>query len=229
LISATHRFLATILTLITLLIASGISWAAEPVVLVVGDSLSAAYGLREQSGWVHLLRERLTNHKPRYTVVNASISGDTTRGGLTRIDKALKQFNPQVVIIELGGNDGLRGMPLNDMRNNLDNMVSAVKQANATALIIGVEMPSNYGPLYTKQFLQVFQDVGRKHNVRVVPSIFAGFSDNRDFFQPDGIHPVASAQPIILETVWKELAPLLEEKPASAFSGRRIANPQSVR
>jgi acyl-CoA thioesterase-1 len=195
--------------LLCLLALANVAGAASPVVLVLGDSLSAAYGLSEKSGWVHLLRERLANHNPRYEVVNISISGDTTRGGLTRVGAALKQYKPRVVIIELGGNDGLRGMPLHATQGNLDDIVTAVKQVRAKPLVVGVEIPSNYGPAYTKQFAQVFQNVAKKHNVPVVPSIMESFSEKPELFQPDGIHPVAAAQPFMIDTVWKGLAPLL--------------------
>lgn len=185
-------------------------WAASPAVLVIGDSLSAAYGLPEKAGWVNLLRERLAKRTPRYEVVNASISGDTTRGGVGRIAAALKQHQPEIVIIELGGNDGLRGLSVSATRNNLDTMVNTVRQVQAKPLIVGIEIPPNYGPIYTKQFAQAFQDVAKKNNVPLVPSLLAGFGEKREMFQPDGIHPIASAQPAMLETVWRALAPLLK-------------------
>lgn len=201
--------LAVVAFALLLLLGQGYARAAIPVVLVVGDSLSAAYGLAEKDGWVNLLRERLTKQSPRYDVVNASISGDTTRGGLTRIDGALKQYKPRIVIIELGGNDGLRGLSIEATRKNLEAMVGAVKEAKAKALIVGVELPPNYGPVYTGQFTQMFQAVGEKNTVPVVPSLLAGFADQRDLFQADGIHPGAPAQPMMMETVWKVLRPLL--------------------
>jgi len=185
-------------------------WAASPAVLVIGDSLSAAYGLPEKAGWVNLLRERLAKRTPRYEVVNASISGDTTRGGVGRIAAALKQHQPEIVIIALGGNDGLRGLSVSATRNNLDTMVNTVRQVQAKPLIVGIEIPPNYGPIYTKQFAQAFQDVAKKNNVPLVPSLLAGFGEKREMFQPDGIHPIASAQPAMLETVWRALAPLLK-------------------
>jgi acyl-CoA thioesterase-1 len=195
-----------------LLLGQGYAWAANPVVLVVGDSLSAAYGLAEKDGWVNLLRERLGKQSPPYDVVNASISGDTTRGGLARIDGALTQFKPRIVIIELGANDGLRGLSLDGTRKNLDAMVSAVKKTNAKVLIVGIELPPNYGPVYGDQFAQLFRSVAQARSVPVVPTLMAGFGDKRDFFQPDGLHPTASAQPVMLETVWKGLAPLLKSQ-----------------
>ena len=186
------------------------AWAAgPPVVLVVGDSLSAAYGLAEKDGWVNLLRKRLAGQSPRYDVVNASISGDTTRGGVARIGAALTQHKPAVVIVELGGNDGLRGLSLDATRQNLDAIVASIKQAKAKALIVGVELPPNYGPAYTRQFAQSFRDAAAKHKAPLVPSLLAGFGDKRELFQADGLHPVASAQLMMLEIVWKELRPLL--------------------
>ncbi|MES2354857.1 MAG: arylesterase [Pseudomonadota bacterium] len=204
------------LALLSFLGSASFASAAAPVVLVLGDSLSAAYGLSEKAGWVNLLREKLAARNPSYDVVNASISGDTTRGGLSRLDAALKQHKPQIVIIELGGNDALRGLSLRTMRSNLDSIVNAVQQAHAKPLIVGVEMPPNYGPVYTKQFAQVFQDIAQKYNIPLVPSIFAGFSNKYDHFQSDGIHPVATAQPIMLETIWKGLVPLLEDVPGKS-------------
>ncbi len=193
------------------LMASGASqaWAANPVVLVVADSLSAAYGLPEKSGWVNLLRQRLAKHKPRYDVVNASISGDTTRGGVARIGAALKEHKPAIVIIELGANDGLRGLTISSAKANLENMVAASKAAGAQPLLVGLELPPNYGSLYTRNFLQMFTEVGKKHSVPVVPSLLAGFGEKRELFQSDTIHPTAAAQPLMLESVWPKLQSLL--------------------
>ena len=186
--------------------------AAAPVVLVVGDSLSAAYGLQEKDGWVNLLRERLAKQSPHYDVVNASISGDTTRGGLTRIDAALIEHKPSVVIIELGGNDGLRGLSLDATHNNLDAMIAKATAARAKLLIVGVELPPNYGATYTRQFAESFESVAKKYKVPLVPSLLAGFGEQRELFQTDGIHPIASAQPMMMETVWKELKPLVRAR-----------------
>lgn len=190
----------------------GHAWAANPVVLVVGDSLSAAYGLAEKDGWVNLLRQKLAKQTPRYDVVNASISGDTTSGGLARINAALEQHRPAVVIIELGGNDGLRGLPLEGTRRNLEGMVRAVKQAKARVLIVGVELPPNYGPAYTQQFAKTFADVASQQHVAMLPSLLVGFADKRELFQADGVHPIAPAQAMMLETVWKALGPLLKQR-----------------
>ncbi|MBA2689704.1 MAG: arylesterase [Burkholderiales bacterium] len=192
--------------------ADSASTKVNPVVLVVGDSLSAAYGIPEKAGWVHLLRQRLAENSLPYDVINASISGDTTRGGVTRIGAALKQYQPAVVVIELGGNDGLRGFPIDSARANLETMVRTARKANAKPLIVGVELPPNYGPVYTRRFAAMFKDVAKKYDVPVVPSLLADFGNKRELFQADTIHPVAAAQPIMLENVWKELQPLLQSR-----------------
>ena len=180
-----------------------------PVVLVFGDSLSAAYGLAQNSGWVSLLAQRLAQRSPPYQVVNASISGETTRGGVARFDQALSQYRPAVVIIELGGNDGLRGLSLSATRDNLDALVRAAKAAKAKVLLVGVELPPNYGSDFTQRFRDNYAQVAKVQRVPLVPSLLRGFDDQRDLFQGDGVHPVAKAQPLMLETVWKELEPLL--------------------
>ena len=194
-----------------LLFSQAIAYAANPVVLVIGDSLSAAYGLQESAGWVNLLRQRLASTSPPYDVVNASVSGDTTRGGVTRIGAALRQYQPKVVIIELGANDGLRGLSIDSMRGNLETMIRAVEKANAQPLVVGLELPPNYGP-YTQRFSAMFADLGKQHEVPVVPSLLAGFGEKRELFQADNVHPVAAAQPLMLESVWVELKPLLRER-----------------
>lgn len=185
------------------------AWAVNPVLLVVGDSLSAAYGLQEKQGWVQLLRDRLAKRTPAYDVVNASISGDTTSGGVARIDAALQQYRPSRVIIELGANDGLRGLPIDATRANLETMVQAVKKAGAQVLLVGIELPPNYGPVFTQRFAQMFSDVAKKYKVPLVPSLLGDFGAKRELFQADNIHPVAEAQPMMMATVWKALQPLL--------------------
>jgi acyl-CoA thioesterase-1 len=207
---------------ICFLMTANIAFAANSVVLVLGDSLSAAYGLPENSGWVHLLRARLSTHNQPYDVVNASISGDTTRGGLARINNALKQFSPEIVIIELGGNDALQGLPLKSSFNNLDMIVNNIKKAGAKPLIVGVEIPPNYGPTYTKRFVKILRDVANKHAIPLVPSIFEGFGYKRELFQPDGIHPIASAQPLMMETVWKGLEPMLKKSFTSPSTQEKL-------
>lgn len=184
--------------------------AAAPVLLVYGDSISAAYGLRTEEGWVRLLAQRLKAEGLDYTVANASISGETTLGGRNRIAGALKHFQPAIIIIELGGNDGLRGLSLDDTRANLVAMIRAARAARAAVLLVGMELPPNYGKPYTEKFRALFADVAKAERVALVPFLFAGFADKRDAFQADGIHPAASAQGQMLDTVWPQLRPLLK-------------------
>jgi acyl-CoA thioesterase-1 len=185
---------------------------SPPVVLVVGDSLSAEYGLARGQGWVALLEKRL---QPRYRhvqVVNASISGDTTSGGRSRIPALLRIHQPAVVVIELGGNDALRGLPLDVSRANLQAMIEASQQAGAKVLLVGMEMPPNYGARYAEQFRQLYVDLARQMRVPLVPFFLKGIADRpdaMDFFQSDRIHPNEVAQPKMLDNVWPALQPLL--------------------
>ncbi|MDH4190917.1 MAG: arylesterase [Betaproteobacteria bacterium] len=183
---------------------------ATPGILVFGDSLSAAYGLAQARGWVALLGERLKRERLDYNVVNASISGETTRGGRSRLRQALEQHRPAVVIIELGGNDGLRGLPVTEIKENLAAMIDAAQQAGARVLLVGMRMPPNYGPDYTQAFGRVFPEVARRKRVALVPFIMKGIADRPDLFQDDRIHPTAEAQPILLDNVWAVLGPLLQ-------------------
>ena len=190
------------------------AWAqnAPPVVLVVGDSLSAEYGLVRGQGWVALLDQRLQNHRSRARVVNASISGDTTSGGRSRLPALLRTHKPSVVIIELGGNDALRGLPLDVSRANLQAMIEASQQAGARVLLVGMEMPPNYGARYAEQFRQLYVDLARQKRVPLVPFFLKGIADrpdSMDFFQADRIHPNEAAQPKMLDNVWSSLQPLL--------------------
>ena len=183
--------------------------ADVPVLLVVGDSISAGYGLGNGEGWVALLAARMREHGFPHRVVNASISGDTTAGGRARLPQLLKQHKPSIVILELGGNDALRGGDLAATRANLDAMVQAVQSAGARALLVGMQLPPNYGAGYVRAFGALFADVAKARNVPVVPFVFEGFADDLAQFQADRIHPTASAQPRILANVWPALAPLL--------------------
>lgn len=182
------------------------------VVLVVGDSLSAEYGLRRGSGWVALLQARLQQQFPGWQVVNASISGDTTSGGRSRLPALLKQHQPDVVVLELGGNDALRGLPLDMTRDNLAHMARASREAGARVLLLGMQMPPNYGARYAQDFSQLFVDVAKAEAARLVPFFLAGVADGPDalrYFQPDRIHPNESAQPRMLDNAWSELRRLL--------------------
>jgi acyl-CoA thioesterase-1 len=180
--------------------------------LVVGDSLSAEYGLARGSGWVALLQARLARDRLPVTVVNASISGDTTAGGRSRLPALLKQQQPQTVVIELGGNDALRGLPLASTRDNLQFMAGAAKAAGARVVIVGMAVPPNYGRQYGEDFIALFGTVAKAQGAALVPFLLAGVADapNADeLFQPDRIHPKAEAHPRMLDNVWPVLRPLL--------------------
>jgi acyl-CoA thioesterase-1 len=184
-----------------------------PVLLVVGDSLSAEYGLPRGTGWVALLEQRLAREKLAWRVVNASISGDTTSGGRSRLPALLKQHRPQVVVIELGGNDALRGLPLAMTQDNLSAMARAAKAAGAQVLIAGMAVPPNYGKAYGESFIALFGTVAKAEGAALVPFLLKGVADgpNADkLFQPDRIHPTAEAHPTMLANVWPALRPLLK-------------------
>ena len=195
---------------------SGVSRAATaaeaPVVLVVGDSLSAEYGLKAGDGWVALLQKRLAEQKKPYRVVNASISGDTTSGGRSRLPVALRTHKPAIVILELGGNDALRGLPLSSTRDNLLTMARAAQEAGAKVVIAGMQVPPNYGASYGKEFEAVFEQVAKQSRAALVPFLLKGVADRADamdWFQGDRIHPLAKAHPLMLDNVWAALKPLL--------------------
>lgn len=186
--------------------------AASRRVLVVGDSLSAEYGIARGSGWVALLQQRLQGHKPAYEVINASISGDTTAGGRARLAALLSQHRPSHVLIELGGNDALRGLPLASTRENLLSMVRATKAAGARVQLVGMQVPPNYGSAYARDFAGLFVEVARAEKTALTPFLLQGVADRpdaMDWFQPDRIHPLAKAHPLMLEQVWQGLKPLL--------------------
>jgi len=183
---------------------------AAPVV-IVGDSISAAYGLAAGSGWVDLLAARLKELRYPQRVINASITGDTTAGGRARLPTLLAQHRPGVVVIELGGNDGLRGGDLKATRENLDAMVAAALRAGAKVLLVGMRLPPNYGPAYTREFEGLFAGIAAARKVPLVPYFFDGFGERNELFQPDRIHPTAAAQPLLLDTVWPKLQPLLHK------------------
>lgn len=182
---------------------------ADQVIAIVGDSVSAGYGLAPGQVWVALLAELLKAERIPYRVVNASISGDTTAGGRARLPAVLSEHRPAVVIIELGGNDALRGSPLASTRANLDAMVVASQAAGAKVLIAGMKLPPNYGPTYVRTFDALFADVAKARKASLVPYLFEGFGEDLAWFQPDRIHPTAEAQPKMLATVWLALKPLL--------------------
>ncbi len=183
--------------------------AAPGKILVFGDSLSAAYGIGQKDGWVALLEARLRESKSEYSVVNASISGETTAGGASRIASVLAEHKPRVVVLELGANDGLRGLPIAQMRANLAAIIKASRGVGARVVVVGMRMPPNYGPQYTREFQDAFGALAREHQAALVPFLFEGFAGERDAFQPDGLHPVAASQPRMLDNVWPVLAPLI--------------------
>jgi len=183
---------------------------APRTVLVVGDSLASEYGIGRGTGWVPLLGARLAERYPNYRVVNASISGDTTSGGLSRLPALLKQHTPAVVVLELGSNDALRGLPLDMTEKNLRAMAQLARQAGAQVLVVGMQIPPNYGRDYTQRFKDVFPAVAQAENARLVPFLMEGIAADRDLFQADGLHPVEAAQPRLMENVWTALEPLLQ-------------------
>ena len=188
------------------------SFAAQAAgsILVLGDSLSAGYGLGQGQSWPALLEKRLREQRLDYSVVNASISGDTTAGGRSRIGAVLETAKPSIVIIALGANDGLRGLPVAAMRDNLHAMIEAARARKARVVLAGMKLPPNYGPDYTRAFEQSYAELAKRHKTALLPFLLDGVAEKRELFQPDNIHPVAEAQPIILDNVWKVLKPQLK-------------------
>jgi len=186
-----------------LLVFNGAATAA-PTILVYGDSLSSAYGIPQSAGWVALLGERLKQRNSNYTVANASISGETSAGGAARIGKALAASKPAIVIVQLGANDGLRGLPVEQMKANLAAIVQASKREGARVVLVGMQLPPNYGVKYVNEFRAAFGNVARDERVAFVPFLLEGL-DKREQFQADALHPAAGAQPILLENVWRKL------------------------
>jgi acyl-CoA thioesterase-1 len=184
--------------------------AAQPVVLIVGDSLSAGYGMAIHENWPRLLEERLAAAGYPHRVVNASISGDTTSGGLARLPGALERTAPSVVVIGLGGNDGLRGIPIPEIRRNLARMIQISLDAGAQAMLAGVHIPPNYGPAYTEAFHAIYHELAKEYGTGLAPFILDGVALDAELMQEDGIHPTAAAQPRIVDNVWPALEPLLD-------------------
>lgn len=186
---------------------------AARTLLVLGDSISAGYGIQRDQGWVNQLRQRLEQRAGDWRVVNASVSGETTGGGLARLPDALAEHRPGVVIIELGGNDGLRGYPVSRIRDNLERMVALSQGAGSRVLLVGMQIPPNYGPRYTRDFAAMYPAVAEARGVALVPFLLQAVALEPSLMQDDGIHPTAAAQPRLLETVWPHLEPLLETPP----------------
>lgn len=181
-------------------------------ILVVGDSLSAEYGLKRESGWVALLKNTLSNTHPNTEIINASISGDTTSGGLSRLKALLERTTPNIVLIELGANDALRGLPLSMTKKNLLAMVQLVKRSGASPIIAGMQIPPNYGREYTMTFKEIFESVAKTENTALIPFFLEGIAEDPSLFQADTIHPNEKAQPILMENVRKILMPMLNQR-----------------
>jgi len=204
--------LTRFLVFLALMLGSAVH-AEERVLIVLGDSLSAAYGIPVDRGWVNLLDQRIRTQGHKYRVVNASIGGETSQGGVTRFAGLLERHNPAIVVVELGANDGLLGYPSSIFARNLVAMADMASSAGARFVLVGIQIPVNYGAAYTQEFNHVFANVANRDDVNLVPFLLEGFAEQLDFFQSDGIHPTVEAQPIMLDNVWEVLAPLLEEQP----------------
>lgn len=197
------------LVVLAMFLFAGSAYSASKTILVLGDSLSAEYGIARGAGWVSLLEKRLQEERIDARVVNASISGETTSGGRARLPALLKQHQPDVVVIELGGNDGLRGLPVNAAQTNLREMIRASQQAKARVLLVGMRIPPNYGREYTERFFAMYASLAREHKTALVPFFLDGVAEKPELFQSDRIHPTAAAQPVMLDNIWPKLQPLL--------------------
>lgn len=185
--------------------------AEPPVILVLGDSLSSGYGLAQGKGWVALLQQRLKEEGYGHRVVNASVSGETTDGGVARLDRALATHRPDIVILELGGNDGLRGLPVSRVEANLALLIQKSRAAGAEVLLLGVRVPTNYGPQYGDSFREIYRELAERYRIGSAAFVNSPLALNMSYFLPDGIHPNAKAQPLLLNNVWGELSPLLRD------------------
>jgi len=184
-----------------------------PVILIYGDSLSAGYGIRLESGWVSLLTQRLATEGYGFRIVNASISGETTEGGLARLPRALLTQQPSILVLELGANDGLRGLPVSAMRENLAQMIRLARDRNCRVLLLGIQMPANYGARYTSDFAAAYQQLAAQQHVPLAQLLPETVADQAALMQPDGLHPNEQAQPLLLDNVWPRLKPLLRIAP----------------
>ncbi|HEX2566141.1 MAG TPA: arylesterase, partial [Burkholderiales bacterium] len=200
------------LSLFIALLGPGSVAAAERSILVFGDSLSAAYGIAQARGWVALLAQRVAKEHPEYSVANASVSGETTAGGLARFAGALARHKPAVVVLELGANDGLRGLPVAQMKSNLAAMIERAQRSNARVVLLGMKLPPNYGPDYTQAFGSAYGELAGRYKTAFVPFFLEGFAQKPEMFQPDGIHPTEAAQPQMADAVWRALQPLLRRR-----------------
>lgn len=196
--------------LLLLMMVGSAQAAPTKTVLVLGDSLSAAHNIPLEYGWVHLLDARLGRMVPKWTAINASISGETSLSGRNRLQALLEKYHPAVVVIELGANDGLRGLPLPALHDNLAAMIEMAQQAKARVLLLGIELPVNYGPQYRDGLREIYTGLARARHVALVPFLLDGIALDPSLMQDDGLHPVASAEPRVLDIVWKQLQPLLK-------------------
>lgn len=194
--------------MLALLLFTPAAWGG-PAIVVFGDSLAANYGIGRESGWVSLLQQRLTAHHYDYRVINASISGETTAGGQARIQAVLAAHQPAIVILELGANDGLRGLPLDAMQANLAAIIQACLASKARVLLVGMRLPPNYGPVYAERFSSIYPALAKQHKTPLLPFLLEGMGDRRELFQADNLHPSAAAQTIVMENVWGRLRPML--------------------
>ena len=185
---------------------------ATNTLLVYGDSLSAAYGIQEAQGWVTLLESRLNEENWPYKLINGSVSGETTTGGLERLPAMLSNYQPDLVILELGGNDGLRGLPLETLKANLKKMISLIRAAGGEVLLTGIQIPPNYGPRYTEPFFSLYTEISEEDSLALVPFLIEGIPQQPELMQNDGIHPKAEAQIMILDNVWPYLEPMLSRR-----------------
>nr|WP_294841845.1 arylesterase [uncultured Methylotenera sp.] len=186
-------------------------FAENAKIMVYGDSLSAAYGIPQQQGWASLLQKKLDTERYQYKVVNASVSGETTSGGVSRLQHTLAQTKPNIIILELGANDGLRGLPIQDMTANLNTIIEQSKKSGAKILLVGMRIPPNYGPQYTKRFSQSYVKLSQEHNVPLVPFMLENVAAKANLIQDDGLHPNAIAQPLVLDNIWPHLKQLLKK------------------
>lgn len=181
-------------------------------IVVLGDSLSAGYGIDEQEGWVSLLNKKLQNNHYQYQLVNISTSGDTTSNGLAKLPQALQKYHPVFVLLQLGANDGLRGLPIAQMKSNLAKMIDMSQKANAKVLLMATLLPPNYGPVYLEKFKQVYSDLAKQYNIPLIPMFLEGVAGNPAFMQKDGLHPNQQAQSKIMANVWFILVPMLDKE-----------------
>ena len=223
------RALYLILTLMGVLPLMNMVMAAETTpptkILVWGDSLSAAYGIPVDKGWVNLLQQKLQNNA---VINNGSISGETTAGGLTRLPAALQTYQPDYVLLELGANDGLRGIKTDTMQANLEQMIQLAQQAKAKVVLLGIKLPPNYGSAYTQKFEAVYTNLAKQYNLPLVPFLLDGIAQNWDLVQTDGVHPTAAAQPIVLDNVWKVLQSVLPTNIAASTANTTSAPAATV-